>query len=66
MKKAFITGITGQDGAWLAQLLINKGYKVFGGVRRTSTKNLHRLDFLGITDQVKLVFNIMQCLGAFG
>jgi GDPmannose 4,6-dehydratase len=54
-KKAFITGITGQDGAWLAQLLLTKGYTVYGGIRRTSTTNLWRLDFLGITDQVKLV-----------
>ncbi len=55
MKKAFVTGITGQDGAWLAQLLLDKGYQVFGGIRRTSQQNLRRLDFLGITDKVKLV-----------
>ncbi len=52
MKKAFITGVTGQDGAWLAKLLLDKGYKVYGGVRRTSTFNTWRLDFLGITDKV--------------
>ncbi|GAB4149183.1 MAG: GDP-mannose 4,6-dehydratase [Patescibacteria group bacterium] len=55
MKKAFITGVTGQDGAWLAKLLLEKGYEVFGGVRRTSTLNTWRLDFLGITNQVKLI-----------
>lgn len=54
-KKAFVTGITGQDGAWLAQLLLQHGYEVYGGVRRTSTLNIWRLDFLGITDQVQLV-----------
>jgi GDPmannose 4,6-dehydratase len=54
-KKAFITGITGQDGAWLAKLLLEKGYEVYGGVRRTSTSNMWRLDYLGVTDSVKLV-----------
>jgi GDPmannose 4,6-dehydratase len=54
-KIAFITGITGQDGAWLAELLLSKGYTVYGGIRRTSTTNLWRLDFLNITDKIKLV-----------
>jgi GDPmannose 4,6-dehydratase len=39
MKKAFITGITGQDGSYLAELLLDKGYKVYGLTRRTSTQN---------------------------
>lgn len=55
MKKAFITGITGQDGAWLAKYLLENGYQVYGGVRRTSTFNAWRLDFLGITKQIKMV-----------
>lgn len=55
MKKAFVTGVNGQDGAWLAKLLIDKGYKVYGGIRRTSRQNLFRLNFLGIADQVELV-----------
>ena len=38
-KRALITGITGQDGAYLAKLLVDKGYKVFGTFRRTSTPN---------------------------
>src|SRR5690606_11634163 len=40
MKKAFITGITGQDGSYLAELLLDKGYKVYGLTRRTSTQHL--------------------------
>ena len=43
MKKALITGITGQDGAYLADFLLKKGYKVFGTYRRTSTPNFWRL-----------------------
>lgn len=38
-KKALITGITGQDGAYLAELLLNKGYEVYGAYRRTSSVN---------------------------
>ncbi len=55
MKKAFITGITGQDGAYLAELLLEKGYAVYGGFRRLSTPNFVRLDELGITKKIKLV-----------
>ncbi len=47
-KKALITGITGQDGAYLAQLLLEKNYLVFGSFRRTSTANYWRLKELGI------------------
>lgn len=43
MKKAFITGITGQDGSYLAELLLDKGYKVYGLTRRTSTQNFERI-----------------------
>ncbi|NMB64226.1 MAG: GDP-mannose 4,6-dehydratase [Spirochaetes bacterium] len=53
-KTAFITGITGQDGAYLAELLLSKGYRVVGGFRRLSTPNFWRLDELGITDRVIL------------
>jgi GDPmannose 4,6-dehydratase len=42
-KKALITGITGQDGAYLSEFLVKKGYKVFGAVRRTSSINTSRL-----------------------
>jgi len=55
MKTAFITGITGQDGAYLAELLLAKGYRVVGGFRRLSTPNFTRLDELGITGDVELV-----------
>lgn len=47
-KTAIITGITGQDGAYLAQLLLEKGYKVYGTYRRTSSVNFWRIQELGI------------------
>lgn len=47
-KKALITGITGQDGAYLAQLLLEKGYTVYGTYRRTSSVNFWRIEELGI------------------
>ena len=46
MKTAFITGITGQDGSYLAELLLDKGYVVHGLIRRASTFNTHRIDHL--------------------
>ncbi len=46
MKRALITGITGQDGSYLAELLLEKGYEVHGIVRRASTFNTHRIDHL--------------------
>lgn len=55
MKKALITGITGQDGAYLAQLLLSKGYQVFGLLARRSTSTLWRLEFLGIQNEVELI-----------
>jgi len=54
-KTALITGITGQDGAYLAQLLLAKGYLVYGGYRRTSTPNFWRLEELGLKEKVNLV-----------
>jgi GDPmannose 4,6-dehydratase len=54
MKTAFITGITGQDGAYLAKLLLDKGYEVHGGVRRISQPETTRLDLLGVADKVHL------------
>lgn len=53
MKKALITGITGQDGSYLAETLLAKGYKVVGVVRRSSTENFERIAHL--QDQVSLV-----------
>jgi GDPmannose 4,6-dehydratase len=49
MKKAIVTGITGQDGAYLTQLLLDKGYQVFGTYRRSSSVNFWRLDELAMT-----------------
>ena len=46
MKKALITGITGQDGSYLAELLLSKGYQVHGIIRRASTFNTHRIDHI--------------------
>ncbi len=46
MKKALITGITGQDGSYLAELLLHKGYEVHGLIRRASTFNTHRIDHI--------------------
>ena len=46
MKKALITGVTGQDGSYLAEFLLEKGYHVYGLQRRSSTPNTHRIDHL--------------------
>jgi len=54
-KKALITGVTGQDGAYLAKFLLDKDYKVFGTFRRLSTPNFWRLQFLDIFDKVDLI-----------
>ena len=54
MKKAIVTGITGQDGAYLAQLLLEKGYIVYGTFRRTSSVNFWRIEELGIQDHAHL------------
>lgn len=54
MKKAIITGITGQDGAYLAQLLLEKGYTVFGTYRRTSSVNFWRIEELSVRSNPQL------------
>jgi len=54
MKKAIITGITGQDGAYLAQLLLEKGYEVYGTYRRTSSVNFWRIEELEIQNHKNL------------
>lgn len=53
-KIAVVTGITGQDGAYLAELLLEKGYTVYGTYRRTSSVNFWRIEELGIQDHAKL------------
>ncbi len=55
MTKALITGVTGQDGAYLADFLLKKGYDVIGTFRRTSHTSLERLEQFGIIDKVDLV-----------
>lgn len=54
MSIAIITGITGQDGAYLARLLLNKGYSIYGTYRRSSSVNFWRIDELGIRDHPRL------------
>jgi len=54
LKTALITGITGQDGSYLADLLVEKGYRVYGLIRRTSSENLWRVHHLH--DKIKLIF----------
>lgn len=54
-KKALVTGILGQDGPYLAKLLLEKGYKVYGLVRRYSNPNFENLNYLGITHDVEFV-----------
>lgn len=55
MKTAVITGICGQDGAYLAQFLLGKGYRVYGAYRRTSSVNFWRIESLGISKHENLV-----------
>ena len=63
-KKALITGITGQDGSYLAEFLINKGYEVHGIKRRTSLFNTARIDHL-FSDMLSLSKTILYISGKF-
>ena len=66
MRKALITGIMGQDGAYLSQFLLSKGYEVYGLVRRSSTVDVrdNRLHWLGVADDVKIVDgNLLELSG---
>lgn len=61
MKKAFISGITGQDGAYLARFLLEKNYKVYGGKRRSSSPNIWRLKKLGVDQDIELIdFELLE------
>jgi GDPmannose 4,6-dehydratase len=68
MKKALICGVSGQDGAYLARLLIAKGYEVYGTSRDASARHFTGLKFLGIGGQVKLLsmalndFHSVMCI----
>jgi GDPmannose 4,6-dehydratase len=66
MKTAIVTGITGQDGAYLAELLLSKDYTVYGTYRRTSSVNFWRIEELGIQDhpQLRLVEHDLTDLSA--
>ena len=55
MKRALLTGITGQDGSYLAKILLEKGYKVYGTYRRTSTPNFWRLQNLEIFSKINYI-----------
>ena len=57
MRKALITGVTGQDGAYLSQLLLDKGYEVYGLLRRSASAEMldERLRWLGIAEHIKMV-----------
>ena len=65
MKRALITGITGQDGAYLAQLLLSKGYEVCGTFRRSSSDNFWRLRYLDIMDHEHLSLRDMDIMDPF-
>lgn len=54
-KTALITGVTGQDGAYLSKFLLERNYKVFGTFRRVSTPNFWRLSYLGVLDKIVLI-----------
>lgn len=54
MKRALVTGITGQDGSYMAELLLEKGYKVYGLIRRSSTFNTQRIDH--IRERIELIY----------
>jgi GDPmannose 4,6-dehydratase len=71
MKKILITGVSGQDGAYLSKLMISKGYKVYGAYRRTSDINFWRLKYLGVYENPNLVLieldltdisSVLRCL----
>ena len=64
MKRALITGITGQDGPYLAKLLLEKDYDVYGLHRRASTTNFWRLDYLQIRDKVKVINGDLEDLSS--
>jgi GDPmannose 4,6-dehydratase len=55
MKNALVTGVTGQDGAYLAKFLLERGYRVYGTYRRLSTPNFWRLQHLGVFERVNLI-----------
>lgn len=63
-KNALITGITGQDGAYLAKFLLEKGYTVYGLLARRSTPTVWRLEYLNILDRINLIEGDLMDMGA--
>jgi len=63
VKKALITGITGQDGSYLAELLLSKDYEVHGVIRRASTFNTERIDHLYQDPHINGVRLFLECAG---
>lgn len=64
MKKAIVTGITGQDGGYLAKLLLSKNYKVYGLMKRYTAPNWENLDYLGIRDQIEFINGDLTDIGS--
>ena len=72
MSKALICGVSGQDGAYLAHLLLTKGYQVYGASRDAQNSSFNNLDRLGIKNQIKLISvaitdfrSVLQALSKF-
>ena len=60
-KVALITGVTGQDGAYLSKLLVKKGYKVYGTARRGASEKFSRLEFLNIKNKINIIdFDLLE------
>ena len=64
MRRALITGITGQDGSYLAELLLEKGYEVYGLVRRKSKLDFGNLEGLAIKDKIHFIFGDITDMAA--
>jgi len=64
MNKALITGITGQDGAYLAELLLDKGYHVYGLERQSAARSYERLEYLGINNEIEMIDGDMTDLSS--
>ncbi len=63
-KNALITGITGQDGSYLAELLLKKGYNVYGLIRRVSSDPLGRIEDLHLNNEIKLIYGNLRDLNS--
>ena len=60
-KRALITGVTGQDGAYLSKLLLEKGYEVYGTARRGASEKFSRLEFLKVLDDINIIdFDLLE------